>query len=84
MATAAVEAVGATGVALNDRDPLDVRPALVLACPEGLEWWQRLGIPARIVSDAPGSLWWRVLENTQTATPYSRAPGAGRVRGEGR
>jgi hypothetical protein len=44
------------GVALSER------PRLVLACEEGLSWWQATGLHAVVVADAPGATWWRALE----------------------
>ena len=38
------------------------RPKLVLACEEGLSWWQATGMAALVVAEAPGATWWRGLE----------------------
>ncbi len=74
VAAMAVHAVSAERISLAEGDWIDVRPTLVLACSEGVEWWHLLGVTARIVSDVPGTLWWRVLENTQVSTPFRRHP----------
>jgi hypothetical protein len=41
---------------------LPERPKLVLACEEGLAWWQATRLSALVVAEAPGVMWWRGLE----------------------
>ena len=50
---------------------LPERPKLVLACEEGLSWWQATRLPALVVAEAPGVMWWRGLE-ARHARPAGR------------
>jgi hypothetical protein len=47
------------------------RPKLVLACEEGLSWWQATRLSALVVAEAPGVMWWRGLE-ARHARPSGR------------
>lgn len=69
VAEAAIAAISGVSIRVSKGEVVESRPDLVLACQEGYGWWNRSGVAARVVSDAPGTLWWRVLENTHPDTP---------------
>lgn len=71
VARAAVARIGGFALTLGEVSRQHTRPDLVLACEEGLARWEALGIHARVVSDSPGTLWWRLLESQQEATPLT-------------
>lgn len=71
VARAAAARIGARALTVGDVRREGTRPDMVLACEEGLERWRGLGIHARVVSDSPGTLWWRLLEIQQEATPLT-------------
>jgi hypothetical protein len=49
---------------------------LVLACHEGTLAWKKTGIRGKLIGDAPGVMWWRLLESRQrTADPSARPTG---------
>jgi hypothetical protein len=48
---------------------LPERPKLVLACEEGLSWWQATRLSALVVAEAPGVMWWRGLEARHARPP---------------
>lgn len=81
VALTAVAEVGCTALVLGEGGLAgDRRPDLVLACEEGLSRWQRLGIAARVVSEAPGTIWWKLLECRHPDRPLRpAAPGLPRV-----
>ncbi len=74
VARLALAALRAHAVIYREGDPAPPKPDLVLACAEGFYWWERLKTPARMVSDVPGCLWWRLLECTHPATPLPERP----------
>ena len=74
VARAAVARIGAHPLTLADVRRERSRPDLVLACEEGLERWNALGMHARVVSDSPGTLWWQLLERQQEVTPLHPDP----------
>jgi hypothetical protein len=69
VAETAIAAISGVAVRVVENELVSGRPDLVLACQEGSVWWRRTGVAARVVSDAPGTLWWRLLENTHPDTP---------------
>ncbi|MCU1463632.1 MAG: hypothetical protein JWO37_3707 [Acidimicrobiales bacterium] len=64
VARAAIAKAGAVAVSVHGRA---VRA--VLACAEGLEWWEQTGARALVIADAPGTVWWKAVELRQPATP---------------
>jgi hypothetical protein len=56
---------------LRPEGALPERPKLVLACEEGLSWWQATKLSAVVVAEAPGVMWWRGLE-ARHARPAGR------------
>lgn len=71
VARAAADRIGAQVLTLGHARRGHIRPDLVLACEEGLERWKGLGIHARVVSNSPGTLWWKLLESRQDPAPLS-------------
>lgn len=74
VARAAAARIGAQVLTVGDVRRERTRPDLVLACAEGLDRWKALGVNARVVSDSPGTLWWRLLESRQEAAPLTSDP----------
>jgi acyl-CoA synthetase (AMP-forming)/AMP-acid ligase II len=49
---------------------MQLAPRVVLACSEGVDAWQRTGVPCLVVGDEPGVTWWKLIEARQAAGPF--------------
>lgn len=61
---------------LQLRDRLMARPPrLILACSEGVAAWRQTGVSCRVVGDAPGVTWWKLLEVRHSPAPFELGVG---------
>jgi non-ribosomal peptide synthetase component F len=61
---------------LQLRDRLLARPPrLILACSEGVAAWRQTGVSCRVVGDAPGVTWWKLLEVRHSPAPIELGVG---------
>jgi acyl-coenzyme A synthetase/AMP-(fatty) acid ligase len=40
----------------------ELRPAFLLACPEGTATWLKTGVPCRVIGDEGAMFWWKAFE----------------------
>jgi acyl-coenzyme A synthetase/AMP-(fatty) acid ligase len=66
----------ASPVAELRRRLLEIRPALILACREGVAAWRETGVACQVVGDETGVTWWKLLEVRHSPAPFPADDGA--------